>query len=646
MFNLKRHLLGIFFAFLIGLLYVSPFLIIPRMQKIYLPDQSNYRPISGDWNNYEGAPAKQVLQGRLIKKGYVWEHRNDSFIFPPLISSFLVGTNALVFGSLLNSFIFGRFLWNFLAAILIYIFMYLVTKKSFLSSMGMVFASLCAVQTLMGSQIKVLFSNFHNYKEALVSFINMLPNENFDYISLNFIFFLLAMIIFYLALKNSKKLYLIATAIIGGALFYTLPYYWTTFCGGIFLAVIYFLIKRDFKKSFNFTLILGLILIIGLPWLINYHFWETTSVAKDLIKSHGYFFGRNIDPLTVVYLFFLIFVNCILKDRSSSGFRAISFLLLSAIFLRNIQLIFGYSNYPCGWTVKVADILIYILFFYFIYSLIQHNYRESIFPKNIAGLISKYYKPFGMFFVLFVFIFSFWHKLNISFDPEIYRNQVFSPGYFEAYQWLDNNTEKDSTVLTLYSRANDDLITMTHNFPFCAFFNYNLYNIAEKERLDRFYIACKLTGVNNNTFRDFLELTDNASKKKGAFSEKEWGTDLVYSEAVGLPVSLFIWKYKWYKPFYNYNFDRRNHIFEKGILERVEKGEAVIYIPQDVKAKLADDYANFTNEIPELLKVYRLDYILVGLFEKQIGSVEGLEENNLFETVYKNQFVKIFKVKK
>lgn len=650
MMNIKKHFLGIFFSVLVGLIYLSPHLIIPFMQRKYMNNESyqyTYRSLFKDWNNYEGTPAGQFLKDGQVAEGVVWEHRNGPSVFPPVIPTFMVGITARLFGSVTNSFIFGKFLWNFSAAMLIYVFLFLITKNSTLSSIGTIFASIGSFTTQAGSQIHSLFEGFRSAQNTFQPFLSMLPNQNFDYYSIHIIFFLIAVIFFYLAFKSQRKSYLILTGIAGGSLFYVVPYYWTTFIGGVVLTAGYFFIKRDVKNLFNFSLVLILMIIIAIPYAIEYSQWKDMPAAADFITSHTCYFGRTIDPLSIAYLIFIALVYYLIGNKKTAEFQTISFLSVSAILWRNVQVIIGYNINPVLWTARVLDILIIILTIYFIHCFTIKNYNIKIsILNNIGEWVLKYYKSIGMAIACVFILSSFWNMTKYSTDPYIYKEKTFLPGYAEAYKWLNGNTERDSTVLTLLTEANDDLPVYTHNLSYCAFFNINIYTVPEKERLERFYIASRTMGVTGQTLKYLLDLGDDGHNKQLESELKKIKMDLIAYEAAELPIALLLFRYKWYRPYYNYNFEKDLHIFKPEILKRIEKGEFIVYIPEDIKLRMIEDYKYYcTQESWKLFKKYRLNYVLVGPFEKKIGNTEYLEKNGYLKKVYENDYgVQIYKV--
>jgi len=635
--KLKEHSLGILLSVLVGLVYLTPHLVIPYMQRSHMKDYNyTYRPIHGDWNNYEGTPANQFLKGRWVVKGYAWEHRNDPTVFPPVLTTLAAGILARISGSSTNGFVFGRFFWNFSVAFLIYLLLYLLTGKTFLSAAGMVFSSVAAVASQKAGILYAFIAKRSiDIADLWRSLSALLPNHNMDYVAIHVIFFMTAVIFLYMALKTEKMIYFILCGIAGGGLFYVVLYHWTTFLGALLLALVYFIIRREVKKAAGLSVSLAVMATLAVPWLVQYRLWRNGPAFADFSKSHSVFYGRDMDPLSIMYLFLLAAVYFIVRKKNSASYLTIAFIMVSAVLLRNMQIVTNFTVYPCGWWVKVLDFFISILLIYALSELVD--------SKKMPRL-NKYYRIIvGLAAALILFV-SFWRQVTLSADEYTYSRQVFSKGYYEAYDWLNRNTDKDSVVLTLFGEANADMLAVTHNLIYNGYFNYNMYTMSEGERLNKFYAALKLFGVPAGRLRQMLDISDDAFRKQAECDSRKAKMDMVTYEATELPVTLFTWRYKWYKPFYSYNFEKNKHVFNSTILERIKSGDNVTYIPEDIKDDMVRTYADYASDIKTLLGKYRVDYLLAGPFERKVGDPSFPGNSRFFSKVYANEYVQIYKV--
>jgi len=355
-------------------------------------------------------------------------------------------------------------LWNLLEASFLFIFGFHEFIIKFLTPF---------IAVLSGAALFILIKKLYNEKVALIASIIFVAIPSFVTYSILFytdvlytFYFLLFVLTFILALKSGEKKYWIVSSVFGALAFLSKTTGYAVYAFVVFV-FIYQLIKEKklvaLLKKYSVWILISII-ILSTFFMRSFFYYKTpvcnlplslfkaNECSIDNFQAKYQFAGRTEQVGTEVSLMQLGITNFL-----SFAYGNIWFVVFG--FVCGLLIMFLRRNY--------VDILIIIALTTIIFILAQANSRAEDASRYILGwtpivaliagsffdgiynFIKKYQKYMALIVFIIVIIFAYLSlrdKLN-----SMVQVKQFSPLFFEACNWIKENTPKDSSLFTIWS---------------------------------------------------------------------------------------------------------------------------------------------------------------------------------------------------
>lgn len=459
-------------SFLLGFLVFLP--TISSTLNLGLTDFQGIYPVFNDDEVHYLAMTQEVYDGHIgLGNVFYNEYKNRPFIQPPVIEILFASTAKLLNISVPALFVINDFILVFLGVIILYFLLFHLTRSK---NSSLIFSG--------GFYLLFLFT------------FGRPINPQFS-----FIFLVLGLLLIFKIIAISKDYkktmpFIVYLALITGFLLYIYPYFWTA------LFVIYLInifISSIIEKK-NIKLFLKLFLpflivffLAATPYLINiskaasYPFYVETMLRFGMLETHIPGCFTNV-ALLVISLFILIAAYSRMSDKKIFNY---SFsLLIGGIILNWQNIITGkylqFSSHYYQVTILIIFIVLVITFF---------NLYTT---RDIHGNYKKYKLFIIMalsFLVLSVIVYrqrnDFINGLKLL--PGVSSNEMVEiQKRQEVFNWLNNNTVKDSVIYSLSPKYEPFLPIYTHNN--LHFYGYGGYYLMSDEEVENRW-------VNQNLFR-------------------------------------------------------------------------------------------------------------------------------------------------
>lgn len=551
--KIKSSWTVITFAILVGLTYSSHhFFISQDLEKRGF----DYQPVTISGNRDEaafyGQRARAVFEGQLVAGDISVAHNEDSPSLLPMLNPLLLGGLGRILGSLERAFIASDFLFPALIFLALYILAKELTGRKPLSLLfAVIFVFIPKVFLALPP---ITPGIFHDFLSAISPDSENLPYfSRFEYPKITFLFFTLAFYFVFRSLKRREKYSVLLAGLSSGALFYTYLYDWVYFFIGLaFLAVI-FLFSKDYSRVKQILAIVGIGLILSIPYWIN--FLELLSLPHygDLADRLGSELGRHFRFATAWKsylrssgLAILIWFLWRRRDRLLAdfllGFLAVIFVVL------NLQIVLGFNPQPDHWhRIQFLTIgLSFLALGFWLYErYLNHDAHKRMFSWITAIFAAAIFA--SSFYSQYAFSAVQAGKFTLPKDKDL------------SYRWLKEKTPKGSVVGSL-SILNSELPLYSHN----KIFSPNGFNttIADAEILERFMITARIFGLSIEEFKKLLSEPDmvlylfhdkyrdrsfgSYFRNSGHALPKEVLNQaaLKYEEILALPISELVGKYQ------------------------------------------------------------------------------------------------------
>lgn len=561
---------------------------------------------------------RDVIDGHyIVKSPQLAEYKNSTNnidILPYLV----LGGSAKVLGLGVNDiFIISDFIFPALGFLLLYVLM----RKVF----------------DIRKDIAVLFSLGMIIFQSFSAFIMNLPYDLNPLTAMDslgqgklyppeFVFLplIIALIAMYMSFKKEGYLYPLITIISGTALVYSYIFYSTFFWTAFALFSLYMLVanRHGIKPVLKKILLIAIpSAVLSLPFLKEFlAFKNLPTYAEVLLRSGAEYSRFNPMPLAyaAVSAVFLVIVYKLMHKKDSQKFYFVASLLLSVVVWSNIQVIMSYSIQPFHWIYRVGEVLYFILAAY----IVQESY---VFLKESSSMDSRMIKPIFAFlndkrFVAVAIIFIIGFGISYSYVGATRTSDifVFNKSELQLYQWLNNNTPTDSTVLTLSIDQNIKVSSYTHNNVYLANGVYSNWPTTEIE--DRIAYLYRAYNATEDALVDRINVSDDAFRKEyldQLYAGKRFS--LVDFEKYMLIHYPFHWQF-FYGKWWFQSHDPDNVTF---------MGYAY---PQSFKQTLLSKFLN------QSFVVYQHDYLLVGPYERSIINTTTLG----YREIYSNDDFTLF----
>ncbi|MBI2042705.1 MAG: hypothetical protein HYT21_03110 [Candidatus Nealsonbacteria bacterium] len=467
---LKKHKWPILIAVLAAMIVAYP-------QAYFRYDQPDaYRGIEFIGASDDESPwlsrAREAQDGYLtFSCVYLKDGKDAPYLFQPLGTVMFAQAGKFFASDFNNSILTARFFFSLLAFLAIYAFLYLFLKSrlialaitSFFILAGTLFTRSGIFSLLRGQ------SPTHNFLD-LTRPVNP---------SLTFLFFFAFLSLFWLFIEKKQWKYGILSALALGLSFYDYFFTWTfifAFCGALGLI---FLIQKRFQDIKRIMLVIGLSLIMAIPYFINMYQTVNYPMYFEVGQRMGLLASRApVLGLVVPLLFVAVLLFFPRKPRDRYLFALA--LVIAPFIVLNQQLItgkvLGYAHYHWYYHKPLAIILLLAILFFWLAKIKRPLFNKALPVLMIAGSLA-----------MGIFIQQSSYEFN---KAEIIDKQKYGP----VMDWLNENAEKDAVVFSNNKTAHMVVIFTPLNVFYHSSSRYCL--VSTKERLlNNLFLYYRLDGV-------------------------------------------------------------------------------------------------------------------------------------------------------
>lgn len=441
--RLSCNKLAIFFAILIGLIYVSHYAFNYHFD--FNNSHSTSYPITEIGRPDDAIAyyprAKEAFEGRwLIGDVNNYEYR-DSPAFLSIASPLLLGW----LGRALGSFEAGVILADFVFPALIFLAVFAIAKEL----TGRKTASLffAAVFLLVPAAFQGLpptsFASLSGFFQALFPFQGnaLLYFSRIEYPKLTFLFYGMTVLFTLRALNRGAWRDAVLAGIGFGSLFYTYFYDWTAFTVTLGLFLIYVLFLRRLDIVVKVVAIGCIGILCSIPFWMNFYQLQQLASYGDLLQRLDVEQGRFLRWKTVwqTYIKLGILGGTLWLSRHKAKRISTAFVItgLFTYFITvNVQLVLGYSPQPDHW---YRTVLLYLALAFFLLAL---HIVDA--PRLV---LRSWFKPLA-WFLLCVFL-GIQLLGQYQFSLRKHQNYLISEDILQSYRWLDEHVPKDAVIGSL-----------------------------------------------------------------------------------------------------------------------------------------------------------------------------------------------------
>lgn len=384
------------------------------------------------------ARAREVQDGHPgFGSIYYKDGKDNPYLLPPL-GPIAVGYLGAIFNfDINNTLLLSRLVLSFLVFLLIYAFVWLVSKDRL--------AALSAAALLLFADSVVTFSGLSRLFHGLSpdNFLRLSRPVNPAMVYLPFFAFL---ILFWLFYKKRDWRYGIASAIVLGLNFYNYFYTWTFLYAFGALLILFFLVQKNWREAFRLTSVFLGALVVAVPYGLNLYraslhpAYGEISARYGMVGSHAPIFV-GFTAIVALLVFFLCFPK---EDKERYLFGLA--LMLTPFITHNQQILTGkilqVDHYHWFFNKPMAVIFMLVVVFYWLGRLPSGVYRKTLAIVIIGA---------SVFTGIFVQVVSYTHDGRDGGVIAIERQR-----YGPVMDWLNANAEKEAVVL-----ANDEISHLT-----------------------------------------------------------------------------------------------------------------------------------------------------------------------------------------
>ncbi len=404
--------------------------------------------------------------------------------------------------------------------------------------------------------------------------------------------------------RKPKIVWAVLAGLLGGLLFYTYFHYWIYWM--IFLSAtgIYalFFQKKDFIM--NYLVLVSVVALASIPYFINYFTFIQTPGSLDYSLRLGLRLGHesHLDDALGYYISYVLLlagVGVMVFKRDKPLAILFCLFLVAAFISWNVQFILG--KMPVYWQgSKAIAPLVFIIFFYICYALIQEIYSNHKVFKSVFKVV---------FFVLALALISK-KVINVASiyskpAPDILSLYRSDSNINNSLGWLNIVKEPEPKVVSSSLVTSLYLTTYTSSRPFLATGFVSPMPMAVLE--NRYLAANKLFGVGKDIL--LKRITENLDDCVSNCPTESWFN--IHKTPRFLYVNYF-WQ----------NTDRGDN-----------------WLPSDRLVDLSDRYSKLNPRWSDTDS----HYVYYSPWEKQF-SEPNFDKDNQLSLVYKNPEVAIYKI--
>lgn len=493
-----KHKWAVIVAILVGLIIAAP------QMYFQINNKDAYQGIGLAGTDDEEVYLMRIQEARdgyyAISNSSWAEGKNLPYLFLPLSENITSLVGRILGLGLIKTVTLARFIFPFIAFLLIYTLVYQLTKIKAIA--------------LVASTTVLLSVDLVDPKAIWNLLIHQQTRTDFVFFSrlispqVHLLFFFGFLLLFWFFLQKKKWIYGIGSGIVLGLSFYTYPFTFTFLFAFLGCLVLIFLFKKEWLNIRNIILIAVITLLVAIPYFYNlwqgmqHPLYQEIMLRHALQKTHI----PNIGMLVVMLL--VIFILFFSREEKERYVFCLG-LVLAPLIVLNQQIITGIvmepGHYHWFYHKPLAVIFIIIILF----ELIKKRFKSIIY----LGLIGL---------VLLVNLYNAWVVQSSSYqrwEPVAIENQRYGP----VFEWFNDNGQKDEVIVGDEISSCFIPIYTSLNSVSCEDGHYSL--VADEEQvLERIFLTIRLNGIKENAKEYFYENRANLSARiYGAYYLKTFG---------------------------------------------------------------------------------------------------------------------------
>lgn len=297
---------------------------------------------------------------------------------------------------------------------------------------------------------------------------------------LTFIFFLAAFISFLkLSLDPSKKIWIIATGLFFGSLFYSYVFYWTYFSLFFLMVSVYSLITKNWKLLRSLFATGVIVFALSFYYLIIIYQFHNLDLYRDFVEK------TSLDtlpiPVTLLRYLCLAVTFFLISRKVKPGFYTIFIFILTGIIIGPFsKVLLGQDLETFHYIRRALQPFATIVFMIIIYDLTKRY-------KNFIGVLSVLIFTTALFLGL---------RTQIIASEKISQSHILDLDQREVFNWLRNNTSQDSVVGSVNTTFNSLIPVFSNNKTFFPPTDRTI--MPSIEGVERYAILSNVLGIDKN----------------------------------------------------------------------------------------------------------------------------------------------------
>jgi len=428
---IKNHRLAITLAIIIAFIYVSHHAVLERELK---NKDKEYLPVltQTDDRQFILPKVKYVFDNGVMSGDVATKEYAGSKTFLPPLPHYILGYISRIIGSLKWGFIISSFILPPIIFLLLYLLAFEITRKKGIS---LLFATVSSIIP----RYLAFFPLFNKYYQAwfidqLINLQQRLPFNRLEDPMLTLPFFILFLYLFVRTINRLERYTPYFAALSFSLLFYTYFYYYVYSSAALFVAIIFFLLYKDFINVKRVSIIFFGGLILSIPYWKNLFELQKMPFYEDIVSRIGPEKGYNLFTYPRVIFAYIqhlgLAILSLVWFKKYSRPLAIFFssILLPVFAVYNFQIITGFNPQPDHW-IKPTQVILTLTFIIFFWYAIR-KYVGSLKNIHVLSVVSL---------VLIIFIYKFF--ATVSGDVKLFTGvgSIVIIIFTLSYLWMKKN---------------------------------------------------------------------------------------------------------------------------------------------------------------------------------------------------------------
>lgn len=432
------------------------------------------------------SPRVREVQDGYPRLGSIYykEGKNDPYLFQPL-GTIVWGYIGKIFSlDINNTFLFSRFSLTFITSLLIYSFVFFISKNKL--------AALCSAVVILLADSILSYSGIVKIMHAIrpEDFLSIGKPVNNTMIYIPFFGFLITFLLFY---RNGYWRYGILSVVLLGLNFYNYFYTWTFLYAFLGILGLLSLTQKNWREVIKIVSVSIGGVLVAIPYLINLYratehpVYEVATMRFGIVLSHAPSF---IGFVAVIAL--IVFICGFPREDKKTYFFGLALLLTPFVTL-NQQVLTGKlmqaGHYHWYFHKPIAIIFTLIIIFYVLSKTKLRTYTELLALVIITISIGT---------GIFIQINSYYYS-SIDGGKTLIERQRYGP----VMHWLSTHAKKDEVVF-----ANDEVSHATVIYtPLNVSYHRSAYaslSATEERLLDILFSFYRLQGIDKKSTREIF----------------------------------------------------------------------------------------------------------------------------------------------